>query len=221
MSTSSIIEKIRNLIARAESSNHKGEVENCMALVEKLLAKHNLNPSDITPEDQRVVIDRDFATAHDSESWHRMLLGVLARFYGCKTVNTKIGYKYHLTVAGRFSNVETLRLMWPFVLSQVAKAAKELRNDHPGLSYDKSRRQVANALIIRVSNMLEDVAQNDERSAYALMPVDEIDALFADAFGVLSKGRKVSIGSSREARDKANGISLHRQAGGGSTLRLK
>lgn len=83
MADETIIERIRNLLAKAASTTSEHEAANCAALAQKLLEKHNLDMAAIgTKQDED-----DFVSEHQTEKygdpWRRALAMATARFYYC------------------------------------------------------------------------------------------------------------------------------------------
>lgn len=217
---SNIKDTIRALLARAKSSEFENEKLTCLKQVERLLAKHAMSLDEVGADPESVIMDKAFATSYRSRSWTKHLLSALARYYGCQLMTTRNGSKLIYTVAGRDSAVETLRLMWPFVLEQVKGAAYGLR-DEDGGTLDSHMRMIANALSVRVSGLTKDKPARKRAypTAFALTPVDEIEALWEKHFAGFKMSKPVTLGTRAAAKAAAGRISINRQTKSDSARR--
>ena len=220
-----IAEKIRKLIAKANSSTHPEEGDTFMAKAQELMMAHGLSLLDLGRLDSEdpVGVDEEAATFSAGYSGMRIVAGQLARLYGCKMVFFKMPKnKVRIAVVGRESARITFTLMFPFVQRQLMKAGAELFNTGRYSSRIQSLNYVSNALAIRIAQLCDDQKQAEAKGARginALVPVDLIDAAMNDAFPRLRESRSRSIKLDHAAAKKAEGISLHRQAGAAPSIR--
>jgi type I site-specific restriction-modification system R (restriction) subunit len=92
----SIIEKIRALMAMANGTNNENESIAFMNKAQEMLAKHNLEASDIKENVEEVRIDESDYHMTADLSWFGSLAGQVCKMYFCKIVRRKRfadGYK--------------------------------------------------------------------------------------------------------------------------------
>lgn len=230
MTTTKVLDRIRKVLAKAEGTNNPAEAAAMMEKVEAMLAEHNLTLLDVAANDSTDPMGTDKRATYCwvSNSWIKPLAGRLARLYGCRIVTAQHKNKIYISISGRESARVTWQLMLPFVIDQVKREARNLREGdiYTGLSVKgvgSYERAVGNALTDRIGRM---VMENERRDAdrvaggeRALVPVDMLQAEIERAWGgglITSKGRGIS--TTRAARTAAGNVSLHRQTSG-STVR--
>ena len=105
------IEKIRKLLALAESSN-ENEAQAAMLMAQKLMAKHHLELSEIqdAPVDHDVLEQEGDKKAHGS-AWKRRLASLIAHNFQCETY--LYGYKTYKTIfVGKKDNLEICKFVY-------------------------------------------------------------------------------------------------------------
>jgi hypothetical protein len=228
-----IIERIKKVLAKAESTTSAAEAEMLMAKVQQMLTEHNITMLDVATLDldDPVGTDKHFTKHRVVDSWLSHVAEQLARYYGCRTVRTGgYGGAKHTTaisVTGRLSNRVTFQLMLPFVKKQIMAEGRRLVHEQPWkyTSTNMAARHVANALVFRLVKLVKEQEQQDqqrvaETGSRALVPVDMIDAAMADAFGTLREMPASAIRTSSAAQNAAQNISLYRQTGGTGQRRI-
>jgi hypothetical protein len=229
-----IAEKIRKIIAKAESTTSSEEAAIFMEKAHRLMEEHSISLLDLgrLDADDPVGIDLYFYESKKSTPWRETLAGTLAQYYGCRLVtestykNGKVEEIWH-SIAGRQSARITYQLMWPFVLKQVMKIANE---DYKNGYYNnppQAYRQTALALAVRINKLNKerqneaDQSSNKLAQVNALVPIDMIEDLI-DLYFPNSRttgAKNVSINS--HALQRANEVSLNRQtSGSASSLRI-
>lgn len=219
-----IADKIRKILAKAESVVGTPEAESLMSMAEEMLHQHNLTMLDLNTLDKDDPVDTDFEAVkyRVNDSWMNVLAGQVAHLYGCYPVVSRDHRTRHtkfMSVTGRLSNRTTFKLMMPFIKKQVLVTGRNLHREDPQ-SYSSERvaqRRVANALSIRIARMVEgnEIAEQNRvsKGGTALVPVDLIDAMVKEHFPNLRKARRTSRSTDGKARDAAGNISLYRQTG--------
>jgi hypothetical protein len=240
-----IADKIRALIAKANSTEHEAEAAAFMAKAQELLERHQLDLGDLQDADDPVVINTTgFEQTESSPSWYKDLYVALGALYGCKAVmnptliktsrgNTRWGYSIELT--GRESAIVTAQLMFPWVKEQCfAKGRQLFRDRMASLNMPtvkdaneerKQARRVGNALVHRIWGMVRaEQAKNEgpktEAAKNALVTQDRVLQVYNDHYGELKEGKGRSTTTNMSAREAANSIGLHRQAGHSETLQI-
>jgi|GEM_PF-3853963 len=216
---SAIADKIRKIIAKADSSTHPEEAAVFMDKAQRMMEEHGLNLLDLgrLDSDDPVGVDRDFYRSFKTTPYWEMLAYQVAEYFGCKlVVTTKAnGDKFH-TIAGRESARITHTLMWPFVMRQIKAIAvadyKAGLFPHPKTAY----RDLAIALAIRVQalNAAKRVKRNAEplSQVNALVPVDLIQQALMEVFPNMRQGSKAkTVTLNPHAAERAKGVSLNLQ----------
>lgn len=227
MNTDKIKTKIKALLAKAESSQHPAERDTFTAKAHALLNEYQIDLGSLIDAEDPVDVTRG-DTRGWVPSWEISLMAVTANYYGCRTVTAKghgqrtdgsFGDTIRLDFIGRESARVTAELMFPFIKRQVMQAGRELFDENPLKPVARHQRDVGNALIIRIQNLIPK-AEAGASGVNALVPVDRIEVAMAIAYPNMTTGRSSKIGTSGSAVKSADGISLHKQTGGSSALRL-
>lgn len=226
----SITEKIRKIIAKADSTSHPEEAAVFMEKALKLMEDHGLSLLELgrLDSDDPVGVDKQFYESTITTEWRQTLATQLAQYYGCrlivlrnKTMFGKIESIYH-SVAGRESARITYQLMWPYVLRQVMKQAAEANRNgeynHPSQGY----KAVAEALAVRLVwlNKNKATATPPQTGVNALVPIDLIQLAIDEAFegGTRPTGPK-KVKFNANAMQRASSISLNHQTTAGPAVR--
>jgi hypothetical protein len=230
---STIADKIRKVLAKAEGTDNPQEAETFMAKAEALLYEHNMSMLDLNDLD---TVD-PVGTAHSvakyrvNDSWMGNLGGALARYYGLRPIvggDAKTKHTKHLTVVGRESNRVTFELMLPWIKSQVLAQGRQLYKENP-VEYKSDRsaaRKVANALTFRIQDIVAEQKKEETTvtskggKTRALVPVDLIDEVIKKEFPNLKEGRQTSVATTRSATSAAATINLSRKATGSTVKRI-
>lgn len=126
MENERIIDRVRKMLAlAADSAATEGERDNALRMAHNLLAKYNLELSDITEAEDPRGLDRDEGW---SMTWVRFAYSAVGElffcsyFYGQKVNATK---QFHNFV-GKKSNTVTAHLMAQYVVTSILKEARSL-----------------------------------------------------------------------------------------------
>lgn len=226
----SIAERIRKIIAKADSSSHREEAESFLVKARQLMEEHGLSLLDLgrLNSDDPVGVDKYFYRGHIIDSWRQLVAGQLAAFFGCELVSTTSGANRWHSVIGRESARMTHQLMWPFVDRQVMQMAREDVKSGIYPSVNVARRRIGQQLALRLDKLNNakkaeaPIAGRDLSGVNALVPVDLIEAAAAEAFPDLYRDpRKTKVRYDGNAKQRAEQVSLHHQAGSAApALRL-
>ncbi|MGL5734037.1 MAG: DUF2786 domain-containing protein [Beijerinckiaceae bacterium] len=179
-------DKIRKLIAKADSSTHSEEASTFMAKAQAMMIEHGLSLLDLgrLNQDDPLGEDKDAMHTWKSSPWAKPLIFQLAEYYGCQALSfsAKLGpnkNKYRFNLIGRESARITATLMIPFIIRQTKSAARAAFNFGEYLSYPKAETRIGNAMVLRVEKL--NLARAREvptaRGFNSLVPVNEIKAL--------------------------------------------
>ena len=117
-------QKIKQIIAKAESTNSQAESESLMAKAHQLMTEHGLSMLDLGCLDKDDPLGRDEDLYNNaSDTWQLNVGYALARYYGCRLISadghTKSATKW--VIFGRESARITFNLMWPFIDAATAR----------------------------------------------------------------------------------------------------
>lgn len=222
--TNNIKDKIAKILAKANSTTNEDEAAVFLAKAEALMEQHQIDLDDLGSDDPmgRYI---GLTGTSSSPTWQRHLLNVVARYFGATTVRTLRGGAFELHVLGAESARMTVELMFPFIMEQVRKEGRK-EAAAMGMTKEQAIRRVANALTLRVSHMLA----ADREKADAPKSVAARNALvvrgtaltnyLGEQFPHLRPTKSRGIGTNEIAMAAAGRVSLHRQTGGASTLRI-
>jgi hypothetical protein len=214
---SNIKTKIAALIAKAKGTDNEHEASTFMAKAQELLEKHQLEMWELNEDDPmghqffgraRMQIDKS----------ERSLLNAVARLYGANTVLARDKGKQIIDLVGRESSRITTELMWPFIMDQVRKLAKEYNVIHR-VGPVRARHQIMIALGFRIKDMIKEEKRATGVASKALVTVDEVKAYVESLYPNVTWPRtKYRVGSN--ASEYADKVSLNRQTTGGAGVRL-
>ena len=213
-------DKIRKIIAKADSTTNPEEADVFMAKAHALLEAHGLNLLDLgkLDSDDPIGVDAHCNTVSRSYSCATLIASELARYYGCELIWTKQrGVDTKLSVGGRESARVTFQLMFPFVFRQTRALAAQGFNAGHYKNRMQALNYVGNALALRLAklNSIEDTkraAQPQGSSLNALVPVDLIQQAMHAHFGTVKEARDRTVKTNATSKALAEQVSLNRAA---------
>jgi len=109
MTTETIKAKIQKIMALAERAGTEAEGQAAMAAVQALLAKHNLNMSEVqsydaTPQEQ-IVLDDSVPAPLRNFDWQGLIYSGIAKLYFCDYFRRKKNGQHTFVITGRPSNI--------------------------------------------------------------------------------------------------------------------
>jgi hypothetical protein len=181
---SRVLDRVRALLAKAESTDFPAEAEAFSAKAQELIARHRIEDAlsseraDVTPFARRIGVD------HPYESEKASLLDAVARANSCRTVwSPELGFS---TLFGFDSDIDAVELLYTSLLVQANRA---MARDEPakGKARVKAfRRSFLVAYAVRIGERLERTTRHEIEQHTDLLPV--------------LRNRDVQV---REAMDKA------------------
>lgn len=167
-----VLEKVRRILAQAESTPYEAEAETFTAAAQSLMARHSIDLAMLAastpgarsgePVARRVGVDRPY-----EETKVRLLTGV-ADANRCRTVWSKeLGF---VTVIGFLSDIEATETLHTSLLLQATRAmtAQGSRRTHVGTSRTRSfRRSFLMAYASRIAQRLTEATQREVDAAQA------------------------------------------------------
>lgn len=223
---SNIKTKIEKILAKAKGTNNEAEAAVFLAKAEAMMEEHQINIFDLG-EDDPIGQYVGLTGTPSSPTWQRHIMNQLARYYGARCVRSRVyrngREEFDLFIAGPESARITTELMYPFILEQIRKLGRESAPSM-GLKPEAAIRRVANAFAhtLAQKNAEKDVRKPATATAakHALVTVNALDAWMDEQWPSLTKGRGRATSTNAAAREAAGKVSLHRQTGGASALRI-
>lgn len=231
--TKSIADKIRKIIAKADSTSNPEEAHTFMAKAQALLEAHGLSLLDIgrLDSDDPIGVDKNCAEVPGAYSSANTVANQLSIYYGCQLVQgaKRNGDNKKVTtfsVAGRESARITFQLMFPYVWRQVMALAREGFNSGGYSNRMQALNYVANALSLRLHRLNAEAeatraAQPVGSGLNQLVPVNLVLQALEEAFPTMKEGRARTAKTNAKSRELASKVSFNRQASApAGTLRL-
>lgn len=218
---SNIADKIRKLIAKADSTTHPEEAATFMEKAQSLMLAHGLSLLDLGRLDAEdpVGTDRDGVVTKVSYDWARKVVFEAGFYFGVTAVEFKRSGGYHYSLVGRESARVTAALMIPFIVRQLSQAAGKGVKDGVFPNRRVAHKQLSSALVIRLSNE-RSRADTSGRGMNALVPVDMVALEVEAQFPTAKKLKSARLETSRAAMEIAKGIRLNMQASATAAKRL-
>lgn len=218
MSDSSIITKIKALLAKAASTTNANEAAAFAAKANELMEKYQIDVDAIRNGDDPVGRDRSYEGK--SGGWRQSLAGATGRYYGCRAVRTTLPDGTHtLEIFGRESARVTAMLMFPYFQKTVLAMSREMAK-LTGMNKQACSKQIGLELAVRLRELAPKMEADDlnpeVKGKNALIRLDEVNQAVEAAFPKLRKARRSSFTTTNMARDYANSISLAGQVNGAS-----
>lgn len=161
-----IVNRIRKMLSIAHGTAAGGEHERdtAMKMVLTLMAKHNLNMTDMVEKHQTVdenrvqedVIFRD-------EPWARSIVASMAKLFFCLVYTSRRGKEIKYVFIGRESNVQTAKEMCAYLIDSVSKESRKVTTTLGGGSstFKTSFRKGASSKISQRADELRRDAEKD------------------------------------------------------------
>lgn len=220
---SNIADKIRKLIAKADSTTHPEEAATFMEKAQSMMLAHGLSLLDLGRLDSEDPVGTDHAgvTTKASYDWARKIVFEAGFYFGVTAVEFKRTDGYQYSLVGRESARITAALMIPFIVRQVSQAASEGVKNGVFPNRRVAHNQLSGALVLRLARERSRAeADTSGRGMNALVPVDmvalEVEAQFPRAKNL----RAPKLETSRAAMEMANRISLNMQTSATAAKRI-
>lgn len=226
--SANIKEKIQKILAKAKGTNNEQEAAVFLAKAEELMERHQIELDELGSDDPMGEFIGLSGTP-SSPTWQRHLLNAVARYYGATTVRNRMirngREEFDLEVLGAESARITVEVMWPFILGQVREEGRK-EAKAMGLGAEAAIRRVANALTIRIQEMnaernarsheVRTVAARNSLILRGNALTNYLDERYPNRVSSKTRG----IGTNAIAKEAAGRVSLNKQTGGSSTLRI-
>lgn len=221
--TEKLHDKIRKILALTQSGN-ESEAQMAAAKLQSLLDEHNLSMADLEQKGQDSPGIRQ--ESHDlgkaAFKWKLDLAEGISEFYYCASIVNR--YSKQVAFVGRPDNVESLKMLYGWVIEQIKEIAKLERRVHfysTGQHIDPLRWQVAfgegavERLIDRLREMksrqLEDMSRDSvgNVTALAIHHKGEVSDYLESKYGYRMDGKETKW--QRERREQAEALEVKRE----------
>lgn len=228
--TNRIKKIITALLAKARGTDNEAEAAAFLAKAMDMLQQHQLDVADLVDADDPILKHVGLEAAESGHAWRWKLYSTVAQLYGCKSIHVAKAVKgkkglvpgYEQVLVGRESAIITTDLMYPWIVSQVKAAGKRIASIS-GMSEQGQTKRVAAALISRIHRLVREQQETVPTTAAgknALVVLNQVVAKYEELFPDAETMRARASVTDGLARAAAEGIGLHRQAGGKTQLRI-
>jgi len=188
-----LLERVRALLAKAESTAFPAEAEAYSAKAQELIARHSIEEALATgPAAEVVPFARRVGVDHPYENEKAALLDAVARANHCQTVwSPELGFT---TVFGFDADIDAVELLYTSLLVQAnrAMAQAEPAGGRAGKARLKAfRRSFLVAYVVRIGERLEQAAAAALADAGDLAPSDLLPVLASRDAQVRETARRV------------------------------
>lgn len=187
-----LINKIVKLLALADGTNHSDEAESAKRKAAEMMAKFNIEMSDLIKKDGVFTKSERVQTTRSVEPFDIHLVNAIAYFNGVcllsGTRTTEKGYKYCYTFVGREVDIEATEYMIDIVKQQ-RKSAYDIYSKEYIARYGKARwdkdwtdwRQWMNGFTTGVRSKLTELTNMSHKKVqeWGLVPVNPRDQALA------------------------------------------
>ncbi|MCC3448196.1 MAG: DUF2786 domain-containing protein [Microcoleus sp. PH2017_39_LGB_O_B] len=132
MVETSIVEKIKKLLALATSSN-ENESTAAAAKASVLLAQYNLSLADLGPNHQEEIDQSGVETTSKFVTWKMILFSGIAEANGCTGMRNN--YSGSMFLVGSSTNLIVCKHLYEYLSSAIEKRAKYRKGSGRGLAY--------------------------------------------------------------------------------------
>jgi len=227
-----ILEKVKKMLAIAnDSAASEGERENALRMAHGMLAKHNLDMTDLNAHCQMEGRE-DYVNATYGMTWCRNISAGIAQlffckyYYGRKINGTKIEHHF----VGKASNAATAALMSDYVIASVLKECRKNWGHNLAPESRSFSMGVAAKIRERIAEMIKE-AKPEGSDSTSLVVVElyktEQDAneAFIKASGTelvskASRSTHINMKAYAAGKEYGNGIGLNNQVTGRNQLKI-
>jgi hypothetical protein len=205
--------KIAAILAKADSSTFEGEASAFLKKAEQLMKDNGIDFMDLKFVDDPMGVEKEVIKV-SVERWQFQLISALAYYYGACVVRHSYARKMMISISGKESARETVKLMWPYILKSLGRQASKARKQDDRFSrkgQNLVRKEIAIALMYRIFQMCDNnTAKGDEKNSLTI--IDYSEQALNEAFGTIKNTRKPNIRIvTYAALEYANEIGLDKQ----------
>jgi len=136
--TNQIISKIAKLLNLAAKSENEGESQNAMAMVQKLMIKHDIDADDVDNVDDTKKEDAEDQSIDSSSRlswWKKIVAAVIAKNFKCKiyTNRSSINKLTSIQYIGLSSDIAIAKSVYDFAISEIIYHSKRYMQGKKGI----------------------------------------------------------------------------------------
>jgi len=220
---SNIAEKIRKILAKAQSTTHEDEADALFAKAKSMMEEHQISAAELQDGSDPINSWKSKAYQRGTPASLRYWMeGEVAQFYGCRVI--EISYKVALGTKprealeffGPESAMITSQLMFPFIWKQVLDKSKA-RSNNPSIQR-KHLKEICHALALKLYRLRRastpQGAAATEAGKNALVLVgNALDAFVSDRYPNLGEAKAWEPKFGAASAALADQISLTHQMG--------
>ncbi len=216
-----LIDKVIKLLALADGTNHTAEAESAKRMAAELMAKNNLELSDLVQKEGTFTVDRRKHSQNSPARFETMLINVIAKFNNvCLITQDNWRDKMTLSYIGRSCDIEATLYMIDIVLRQRMVAWKKYRKEYEtayGIKLTKGPTYTAwhNGFSVGVRSKLDELAamSTSKIQEWGLVPVDgskQALAWYHQHHGETRPGRATKMKVSEAGKNAGKNVSIHK-----------
>lgn len=217
------IEKIKKLLAKADTSRNSSEEEaaTAMRMAMAMMDSAGISMADVqvsSMDDEFGELGHSWLNGGEAKqyfNWKKVLISNLAYFFDCEIVNCAEGRKSKIDIIGRESNRITCEMFYNWLHDRTMKEAKEKYG-----AQTAKRNSYCLGVAQGIANKIKQIKPREEAvkaNAWGIVPVDEVNKLMCELYPDLTHGKlktTMSDGSAYAAgREVGNNTSLNHQFG--------
>lgn len=218
---------IAQLLAKAKSTDNEHEAAAFIAKAEDMLEQYQIDLSELGDDSDKVRSHSGLdADGKWVASWHRHVYRALGQYYGCKSIKVHTAKGYRQELVGRESAIVTTDLMFVFIKGECNRLGRQMKLDGGAPTDANGARLVGNALVARIFKLIRNREKRDldapktKAAQNSLIVLDQVVALYEQLHPDATNSRAAKTSTTASARELAEGIGLHRQAGHVQTRKL-
>lgn len=218
-----VINRIKQMMAKAESTEFGEEADAIMEMVGKLLQAHGISLMEVKHQAHEldpVAVDQHAYGFYAADMWARKVSDAAARYYGVQVIWFRERNYTRCAIAGRESCRAAFTAMMPYLCGQVKRLAYRQHKNGAFRSQSVAATQIGTALAFRLYALArkrkETETPRQASGMNMLVPVDQVEAVVREAFPnlkMINLHRRAAV-VTQHAVDCADSISLAEQLNG-------
>jgi len=216
-----LIDKVTKLLALANGTNHTAEAESAKRMAAELMAKNNLELSDLMQKEDIFTTEQRQHSQCKPARFETMLINVIAKFNEvCLLTRDNYKDKMTLTYIGRTCDIEATLYMIDIVLRQRMVAWKAYRKEYEAkycttLSKGETYTRWHNGFSAGVRDKLNELTtmSTSKVQEWGLVPVNGSEqalAWYHRNVGTTRPGRATKMKVSEAGRNAGKNVSIHK-----------
>lgn len=217
LASADMIAKLRKILELSKRAGTEGEAAAASFRLQELLTKYNLEVADLELKTGKVahVGEAGYDLAKSGFKWKLDLADYVADHYYCAPIVDRRSKT--VMFVGRPDNVESLRMLYGWLIDQIAALAREARREHAattGVHIDPLRWQLGfgEGAALRISQRLDELRRSfvdEDTTALVVHHQVEVSDYLEDKYGYRRDGRETK--RARQSREEYERIRKERE----------